>query len=425
VSAEPSDERRPPDSHDQVGRALAEALATERLRIVATLIRTTGDWDLAVDAVADAVERALQRCPDDGVPENPAAWLTTTARRRAIDLIRRATAERRRLAEMSALEELRGREPSTDAPSVDDDRLRLVFTCCHPALPLEARVALTLKAVAGLSTGAIARAFLTTEATMSQRLLRAKRKIANAGISFRVPSASMLSERLDGVLAVVYLVFTSGYAGLAVELADEAIRLGRLLVELMPDSDEARGLLALMLLHHSRRKARTVGDELITLEHQDRSRWDTEAIAEAIALTQLPGTSRGRYRVEADLATVHASASNVTDTDWPAIVGLYDELLRLMPSPIVELNRAIAVGMSDGPLAGIAALDAVADEPRIASYHLLHAARADLLARAGLPAEAVLALDEAMALAPTEQETRQIVRRRIELVAEIERGDRH
>jgi RNA polymerase sigma-70 factor (ECF subfamily) len=424
VRQESCDGRRPPDSQSRVGRALTDALAAERLRIVATLVRTTGDWDLAEDAVADAVERALQRWPDDGVPENPAAWLTTTARRRAIDLIRRANAERRRLAEMGALEELRGPDRSTEAPSVDDDRLRLVFTCCHPALPMEARVALTLKAVSGLSTAAIARTFLTTEATMSQRLLRAKRKISNAGISFRVPSASMLSERLDGVLAVIYLVFTSGYAGSARELADEAIRLGRLLVELMPDSDEARGLLGLMLLHHARREARTVGDELITLEHQDRSRWDAEAIAEALALAQPPGNTRGPYRVQADLAAVHATANDVTDTNWPAIVGLYDELLRLMPSPIVELNRASAVGMSDGPLAGLAALDAVAKEPKLAGYHLLPAARADLLARAGLRAEAVLSLDEAMALAPTGQETRQIARRRTELIADIEQSDR-
>jgi RNA polymerase sigma-70 factor (ECF subfamily) len=424
VRRESSDEHGPPDSESPVGRALIDALAAERLRIVATLIRTTGDWDLAEDAVADAVERALQRWPDDGVPENPAAWLTTTARRRAIDLIRRGNAERRRLAEMSALEELRGPDRPPDAPSVDDDRLRLVFTCCHPALAMEARVALTLKAVSGLSTAAIGRVFLTTEATMSQRLLRAKRKISNAGISFGVPSASMLAERLDGVLAVIYLVFTSGYAGSADELADEAIRLGRLLVELMPESDEARGLLALMLLHHARREARTFGDELVTLEHQDRSRWDTEAIAEALALAQLPGTTRGPYRIQADLAAVHAGASDVTDTDWPAIVGLYNELLRLMPSPIVELNRAIAVGMSDGPLAGLAALDTVADEPKLAGHYLLPAARADLLARAGLSAEAVLTLDEAMALAPTDQETRQIARRRSELIADIEQSDR-
>ena len=325
---------------------------------------------------------------------------------------------------MSALEELRGPSEPADTPSVDDDRLRLVFTCCHPALAMEVRVALTLKAVSGLSTAAIARAFLTTEPAMGQRLLRAKRKISNAGISFRVPSASMLSERLDGVLAVIYLVFTSGYARSAGELAGEAIRLGRLLVELMPESDEARGLLALMLLQHARREARTVGDELITLEHQDRSRWDTGAIAEALTLAQLPGTKRGPYRVQADLAAVHAGARDVSDTNWSAIVGLYDELLGLTPSPIVELNRAIAVGMSDGPLAGIAALDTVADEPRLAGYYLLPAARADLLARAGLPAEAVRALDEAIALVPTDQETRQIARRRSELIADTEEGER-
>jgi RNA polymerase sigma-70 factor (ECF subfamily) len=307
---------------------------------------------------------------------------------------------------------------------VEDDRLRLVFTCCHPALPMEARVALTLKAVSGLSTAAIARAFLTSEATMSQRLLRAKRKIHHARIALRLPSTSMLPDRLDDVLAVVYLVFTSGYTSSAGELADEAIRLGRLLVELMPESDEARGLLALMLLHRARSQARTVGNELITLEQQDRRRWDANAIAEALGLTQLPGTTRGRYRIQADLAVVHARATDAADTDWAMIVGLYDELLRQLSSPIVELNRAIAIGMSDGPLAGIAALDAIADEPKLAGYHLLHAARADLLARAGLPAEAVLSLNEALALAGSEQEVRQLTRRRSELLAEIESGER-
>ena len=406
---------------NRVGTAVADALAAERLRIIAALIGTTGDWDLAEDAVADAAERALQRWPLDGIPENPAAWLTTTARHRAIDLIRRANVERGKLAELSALEESRrSPDPSTHSTTVDDDRLRLIFTCCHPALPMEARVALTLKVVAGLPTAAVARAFLTTEATMGQRLLRAKRKIRNAGIPYRVPTASVLPERLDGVLTVIYLIFTSGYAAVDAELADEAIRLGRLLVELMPESDESRGLLSLMLLHHARRNARTVGGELVTLEQQDRSRWDTAAMAEALALTQLPGSERGSYRIQADLAAAHATARDAAGTDWPAIVTLYDELMELGPSPIVALNRAIAVGMSDEPLAGVAALDDLAAEPRLQNSHLLPAARADLLARAGLTAEAVQAFDEALALAETDQERRQLGRRRDELTAHID-----
>jgi RNA polymerase sigma-70 factor (ECF subfamily) len=411
-------------SNDPVNQALGDALAAERLRILATLIRTTQDWDLAEDAVADAAERALQRWPLDGVPANPAAWLTTTARRRAIDLIRRANTERTKLAELGAIEERQGSpDPGTNPMHFDDDRLRLIFTCCHPALPMEARVALTLKVVSGLPTEAIARAFLTTEATMGQRLLRAKQKIKNAGIPYRVPTVSMLSARLDGVLAVIYLVFTSAYAASNEELADEAIRLSQLLVELMPDSDEARGLLALMMLHHARRDARTADGEQVTLEYQDRSRWDHEAVAAALALTQLPGATRGIYRVQADLAALHATTEEAAGTDWAAMVGLYDELLGLVPSPVVALNRAIAVGMSDGPLAGLAALDDLADEPKLADYHLLPAARADLLARAGLTTEAVVALDDAIALAPTAQDRRQLARRREDLAGDIERGD--
>ena len=255
---------------DDVREALSEAMASERLRIVAGLIRVTGDWDLAEDVVSDAAERALRHWPRDGIPRNPAAWLTTTARRRAVDVIRRADTERRKQAELAALDSLtKSPARSSDMTPLADDRLRLVFTCCHPALPLEARVALTLKVVSNLSTDAVARAFLTSEATMSQRLLRAKRKIAHAAIPYRVPSQEALPERLDGVLAVVYLVFTEGYATSTRSLAEEAIRLGRLLVELMPGSDEARALLALMLFQHSRRDAREVEGERITLEHQD------------------------------------------------------------------------------------------------------------------------------------------------------------
>jgi RNA polymerase sigma-70 factor (ECF subfamily) len=392
-------------------------MAAERLRIVAGLIRVTGDWDLAEDAVSDAAERALLTWPRDGIPRNPASWLTTTARRRAVDVLRRADTERRKQAELAELESLADQDGrSSDMSPLADDRLRLVFTCCHPALPLEARVALTLKVVSNLSTDAVARAFLTSEATMSQRLLRAKRRIVNAAIPYRVPSEEALPERLDGVLAVVYLVFTEGYATGHRPLADEAIRLGRLLAELMPGSDEVRALLALMLLQHSRRDAREVEGERVALEHQDRTRWDRDAIEEAMALRPVSGAAtRGCYRVQAELAAVHALAGHADDTDWPAVVTLYDELLELTPSPVVALNRAIAVGMGDGPLAGLAALDAVADDVRLTGHYLVPAARGDLLARAGLLAEAVQALELAAQGAPTDQERRQLVRRADEL----------
>ncbi|MGZ4762647.1 MAG: RNA polymerase sigma factor [Ilumatobacteraceae bacterium] len=392
-------------------------MASERLRIVAALIRTTRDWDLAQDVVADAAERALRRWPTDGVPANPAAWLTTTARRRAIDVLRRHDIEKQRLDQVAALDESTGDHDVTSCASpLGDDRLRLIFTCCHPALSIEAQVALTLKVVSGMSTSAVARAFLVSEATMGQRLLRAKRKIANAGIPFRVPPTEVLPARLDGVLAVIYLVFTEGYAARADDaLADEAIRLGRLVVELVPDSDEARGLLALMLLQHARRNARVVDGELVTLDHQDRTQWDHLAIAEAIALRALPGAGRGSYRLQAALATVHAVAGDPMDTDWRAIVTLYDELVQATPSPVISLNRAVAVGMRDGPLAGLAALDDLSHDARLDGYHLLHAARGDLLARAGRRAEAVSALGLAIELASTDQERRQLARRRDEL----------
>ncbi len=405
---------------EPVARALADALAAERLGIVASLIRTTGDWDLAEDAVADAAERALRRWPGDGIPDNPAAWLTTTARRRAVDLIRRAGTERAKLTELALAEGQHDDSTSDMDMDMDmtlrhDDRLRLIFTCAHPALPMEARVALTLKVVAGLSTEAIALAFLTTEATMSQRLLRAKRKIAHAAIPYQVPSAAALPERLDGVLATLYLIFTSGYTRSAADLAEEAIRLNRLLVGLLPDSDETRALLALMLLQHARRHARTVDGELVTLEEQDRSRWDAAMITEALTLVSRSAGDSGPYRVQAELAAAHSTARDAADTDWTRIVRLYDELLRLSPSPVVALNRAVAVGMADGPLAGLAALAELENEPKLGVYHLLPAARADLLTRAGRTAEAVSAIDQAIALAPTEQERRQLGRRRDEL----------
>jgi RNA polymerase sigma-70 factor (ECF subfamily) len=398
---------------DDVARALADAIADQRLRIVASLIRTTGDWDLAEDAVSDAAERALQSWPRDGIPDNPAAWLTATARRKAIDVLRRAQVERGKLADLAAYEEVT--EMDTDLSPMDDDRLRLIFTCCHPALPLEARVALTLKVVSGLSTEAIGRSFLTSEATMGQRLLRAKNKIAHAGIPYRVPTDDVLPERIDGVLAVVYLVFTEGYATAARSLADEAIRLGRLLVDLMPRSDETRALLALMLLQHARRDAREVDGERVTLEHQDRSRWHRREIDEALTLMRRRSTVRGPYAMQADIAAVHTSARSADETDWPAIVATYDELAQITDSPIVALNRAIAVGMSDGALAGLAALESTAEDPRLSDHHLVAAARGDLLSRAGLPDEALVAVERAIQLAPTEQERRQLEQRAAEL----------
>ncbi len=396
---------------DRVGEALAAAMAGERLRIVASLIRTTRDWDLAEDAVADAAERALLTWPRDGVPRNPAAWLTTTAHRRALDVIRRAGTERTKLAELGAHQELdeQGEETAVDHGAVADDRLRLVFTCCHPALSMEARVALTLKVVAGLGTDEVARMFLVGEATMSQRLLRAKKRVANAGIPYKVPEAADLAERLDGVLAVVYLVFTQGYAGaVAPELADEAIRLGRLLMALMPDEDEVTALLALMLAQHARRDARLVDGELVTLEHQDRTRWDRTAAAEALGLSMPPGRVPGPYRLQAELALTHLRAEHADDTDWRRIVRLYTRLLDLHPSPVVLLNRAIAVGMAESPAAGLHLLDGLADHPALAGLHLLPAARADLLARAGRREEALAEAARAIELAPTEQERRQL-----------------
>ncbi len=394
--------------------ALAATLAAERLRIVASLIRTTRSWDLAEDALADAAERALLRWPVDGVPTNPAAWLTTVARRRALDLGRRAATEQHLLGELAS-------DPTRDPAGGDSDgdRLRLIFTCCHPALSLESRVALTLTVVAGLPTDAVAQAFLTSPATMSQRLLRAKQRIATAGIPYAVPGPDAFGERLDGVLAVVYLVFTEGYATQEVGLAEEALRLGRLLVELVPGADEARALLALMLLQHSRHATRLVEGELVRLEDQDRSRWDAGAIAEARRLLARPTAARGPYRVQAELAAVHARAPSGAATDWAGIVRLYDELLDRGPSPVAALNRAVALGMSESAAAGLRALEEARTDPALRDHPLVPAVRGDLLARAGRSADAVVALDEAARLTLNDRERRALRRRRDEIAGDV------
>ncbi|HEX4401597.1 MAG TPA: sigma-70 family RNA polymerase sigma factor [Galbitalea sp.] len=375
-------------------------------RIVGGLIRLTGDWALAEDAAQDAFAIALQRWPADGIPNNPAAWLTTTARNRAIDRLRSAASERTRAKEVAIMESLE----HGSGQDIEDDRLRLIFTCAHPALPLPARVALTLRTVAGLTVPEIASAFLVPESTMAQRLVRARRKIEEAGIPYRVPPAELLGERLGGVLAVLYLVFNQGYSAVARnELAASAISLAGAVVELMPREDEARGLLALLVLQNSRRDARIgVAGELLTLEEQDRSLWHRDEISHGLALVP---PSDGPYAIQAAIAACHARASSAADTDWDEVVGLYDVLLVRSPSPVVELNRAIAIGMRDGPDAGLELLSALT----LDGYRWLPAAQADLLLRAGRTSEAVDRFRETIALTTSDLERADLERRLAEL----------
>lgn len=416
-----------------MGQPLAVAIARERLRIVAGVIRVTGDWDLAEDCVQDAVERALTRWPRDGIPDNPAAWLTTTAHRRALDVLRRRQSEVHKLRELTAMatfDERAGSGPDPD-PHGDvyrDDQLRLLFTCCHPALPLAGQVALTLKTVAGLSTREIARAFLVSEATMGQRLLRTRTKIANAAIAFRVPEPHRLAERTAGVLAVIYLIFNEGYAvteGEATrdDLAAEAVRLAELVAQLRPEDDEVQGLRALLLLQHSRRAARTdsAGD-LVPMEEQDRSRWDHQMVGAGLAsltIAHATGHPPGSYRLQAEIAAEHATAPDAASTDWARVVAAYDELLEVAPSPVVVLNRAVALGFRDGPDVGLAALAEVENTRQLAGYHLLPAVRADLLRRAFRHEEATAAYGEALALVRTASERRFLERRVRELQSGI------
>jgi RNA polymerase sigma-70 factor (ECF subfamily) len=397
-----------------VEAAVATAFREEWGNILATLIRMTGNWDLSEECVQDAFAAALARWPGAGVPDRPGAWLTTTARNRALDRLRRTKTEAAKLQQLAALS-APGEPADPDDSGVRDDRLRLIFTCCHPALPLEARVALTLRTLAGLTTAEIARAFLVPEATMAKRLTRAKHKIRDAGIPYRVPPAHLLPERTGGVLAVLYLLFNEGYSASAgddivrPDLTAEAIRLARLLMTLMPDEPEATGLLALMLLHDSRRASRLdAAGELVTLEDQDRSGWDAAAISEGLVLLDNARRLRGAgpYQLQAAIAACHAKARQAADTDWAEIARLYDELYRQAPTPVVALNRAVAVAMADGPAAGLALVDELATGGSLGAYFLLPATRADLLRRLGRREEAAASYRDALRLVATGPERR-------------------
>jgi RNA polymerase sigma-70 factor (ECF subfamily) len=384
-------------------------------RVFATLVRLLGDFDLAEDALHDAFAAALEQWPRDGVPANPRAWLVSTGRFKAIDIVRRRA---RFDASLPALAEQLDDDTASDVrwddEDVEDDQLRLIFTCCHPALSPDARLALTLREVCGLTTEEIARAFLTAPPTLAQRIVRAKKKIRDARIPYQVPSRADLPDRLDTVLHVIYLVFNEGYFASSggsltrPDLSGEAIRLGRLLIELLPEP-EAVGLLALMLLHESRRAARTspTGD-VVLLADQDRSLWNREQIAEGVALVERALSSRrfGPYTLQAAIAAVHTEASNVAATDWAQIVGLYDVLARVEPSPVVELNRAVAVAMRDGPEAGLALIDAILARGDLNDYHLAHSARADLCRRLGRTAEGRVSYQRALSLTRQEPERR-------------------
>jgi RNA polymerase sigma-70 factor (ECF subfamily) len=414
----------PESSVEHVRQVLDTVYRTESRRVLATLIRLLGDFDLAEDAMHDAFRVALEQWARDGVPANPRAWLVSTGRFKAIDQLRRRARSEiplEPLAEQLATSP--SSEPELDKAEVEDDRLRLIFTCCHPALSLDARVALTLREVCDLATEEIAHAFLTSPPTLAQRIVRAKAKIRDARIPFEVPSQDELPDRLDAVLSVIYLVFNEGYyasSGESVtrsDLSNEAIRLGRLLMELLPEP-EVVGLVALMLLHESRRSARTspTGD-LVLLDDQDRSLWNRDLIVEGQALVARALASRriGPYTLQAAIAAIHAEAPNAAATDWAEIVGLYGVLMRVNPSPVVELNRAAAIAMRDGPLAGLELIDAILARGELSDYSLAHSARAELCRRLGKTTQARAAYERALSLTRQEPEQRFLERRLAEL----------
>jgi RNA polymerase sigma-70 factor, ECF subfamily len=451
MSEQVTSERSPEQIHDQIRELLDSLYRADSGRILATLIRLLGDFDLAEEAMHEAFAAALSLWPSSGVPANPRPWLISTARFKAIDTLRRRARFDASQDELVRYLEAQGNsadrsnknaEDSLEDYSLEDDRLRLIFTCCHPSLAPEAHVALTLREVCGLTTEEIAKAFLTTPRTLAQRIVRAKAKIREERIPYEVPTPRELPERLGAVLQVIYLVFNEGYSAAAgaevtrAELTGEAIRLGRLLMELWPEPEgvfpegmgaEIMGLLSLMLLQESRRTARTSPTgELILLENQDRALWNKEQIAEGVALLEkalgypdkprgkIPQKSRrfGSYALQAAIAAVHAEAESVAATDWRQIVALYDELLRIQPSPVVQLNRAVAIAMRDGPEAGLAHIDAALQHGELANYYLAHSARADMYRRLGRTAEARASYEKALALTQQEPE-RQFLQERI------------